>query len=196
MRYVPVAMILAALGFALVDGFFSPDAATSYVVLALVLSFAVLLLVIVVRGIATRPRQDRQRIAALALGAVALLAAAPWVAPIFPGLLGDLMVWAMAILTFLAVFLMARTLSPGLAIGASVLVTLALTWAAGWSAMLAYEVAWQGLNIRDVSGIDQGDGFGLALAIVFYTAMSPFLGFLIGLLSQIGKQRGAASVAS
>jgi hypothetical protein len=46
-KYVPVAIILAALGFTLVAGFFSPDAATSFVVLALVLSFAAFLLVIV-----------------------------------------------------------------------------------------------------------------------------------------------------
>ncbi len=105
------------------------------------------------------------------------------------------MLWAMVIPTIAGVFLMARTLSPGLAIGASVLVVLALTWGAGWSAMLAYEIAWQGLDIRDVSGIDQGDGFGLALAIVFYTAMAPFIGFVIGLASQIGKQRPAEPAA-
>lgn len=189
MKYALGAIVLAMFGFVLLTGMVSGNGASTLFVWALVLVGVLFLVFVVLRGVAARPRPDQQRVALLAFIAVAVLAAAPWVAPIFPGLLGDLMVWTMVIPTFAAVFLMARTLSPGLAIGASILEVLALTWAAGLSALLAYEIAWQGLDIRDVSGIDQGDGTGLALGIISLTALSPLLGFVIGLLSQIGKNR-------
>jgi hypothetical protein len=58
-------------------------------------------------------------------------------------------------------------------------------WVFGLVALWAYKSGWQGLDIQEVSGIDQGEGTGIALVLVFGTIVAPFWGFFLGLLSHV-----------
>ncbi|HEY5625929.1 MAG TPA: hypothetical protein VIT93_05530 [Dehalococcoidia bacterium] len=69
-------------------------------------------------------------------------------------------------------------------------------WIFGLVALWAYKSGWQGLDIQDVSGLDQGEGTGIALMLVSGTIAAPFWGFFLGLLSHVQFRRPPTAPAA
>lgn len=131
------------------------------------------------------------------LGTLFLVLAAPWVFPFFPGFPDGLPVRLVIAAVLVGAFMAARQAVPGVAILVAIAVLAVSAWLGGLSTFVAYRAEWHGLDINDsaISTLDMGEWANLAIGVFMATILSPFLGFVIGLASQIGKQR-VAPVAS
>lgn len=115
------------------------------------------------------------------------LALVPFAFPFAPDSTHRLLGWSVMAGVLLGMLVIVRGLPAGWSVVASIAVFALVVLVLGMSTLYAYKWSWQGLNIRDVSGIDQGDGFEIGLAMFVGWLATPLVGGAIGLLAQRGK---------
>jgi len=168
---------------------------------ALVNVILLIILLLVVAGLAAivwqsvsrRRRIDGAFVVGYPLGTWLLMLASPWVIPFFPGIPDGLPVRLVIAAVLVGAFMAARQAVPGVAILVAIAVLAVSAWLGGLSTFVAYRTEWHGLDINDsdLSTLDMGEWANLVIGVFMATILSPFAGFVIGLASQIGKQRSA-----
>ncbi len=167
------------------------SALVSVIFLFILLLAAAGLAAIVWQAVARHRRIDSAFVIGYPLGTWLLVLAAPWVFPFFPGIPDGLPVRLVIAAVLLGAFMAARQAVPGVAILVAIAVLAVSAWLGGLSTFVAYRTEWQGLDINDsdLRTLDMGEWANLAIRVFVLTILSPFAGFVIGLASQIGKQR-------